>query len=42
MQLGKLGLGETGFFEGTRKAAIRVHSQNFFAIREVEKERNGA
>jgi hypothetical protein len=41
MQLGKLGLGETGFFEGTKRAAYRVHSQNFFAIREVER-RNGA
>jgi hypothetical protein len=42
MQLGKLGLGETGFFEGTKKAEIRVHSHNnFFAIREVEK-KNGA
>jgi len=40
LQLGKLGLGGTGFFKA-QKSVIRFHSQNFFAIREVEK-KNGA
>jgi len=40
MQLGKLGLGETGFFGGTRRASRAIRSY-FFAVWEVEK-RNGA
>jgi hypothetical protein len=40
MQLGKLGLGETGFFEAQGEQTAPIQ-QKFFSIREVEK-KNGA